>query len=159
MRQYISNCSPQIREIAQNFMTRMNVILMKLSVLCCVANSPQIKDPTKKYIVTPAHVRQAYILTQQCYSTLVEWLERSLKVQKSVLVADKSIKFVDAYNEMDKNEQGYVSKPQLFKETQARGLSRAQCFRDWKVIASRFEEDRDGRSILVRLKKTGDEKQ
>jgi hypothetical protein len=159
MRDYVSTCKPEIREIAQNFMTRMNVILMKLSVLCCIANSPQIKDPTKKYIVTPSHVRQAYILTQQCYSTLVEWLERSLKVQKSALIQNKATVFIEEYNKMvaeGLDDDGYINKPELFKQVQETGISRAQCFRDWKIIAEKFECD-SIKSMLIRLRKTGDE--
>ena len=159
MRDYVATCRPEIREIAQNFMTRMNVILMKLSVLCCIANSPQIKDPTKKYIVTPTHVRQAYILTQQCYSTLVEWLERSLKVQKETL-AEKSQqkRFMQICEDLPKDENGFIRKNDLLDEIEEQGeVSQATAYRFWKNVKHKFEEDKDGRSVLVRLRKTGDE--
>ncbi|QDP51943.1 MAG: hypothetical protein GOVbin4206_110 [Prokaryotic dsDNA virus sp.] len=154
MREYIKSCRPEIREIAQNFMTRINVQLLKLSVLCCIAE--------RKFVVTPTHVRQAYILTQQCYSTLVEWLERSLKIQKSALVQNKSVVFVQEYNGMVKDgevkDNGYVSKPKLFERVQKKGISRAQCYRDWKIIENKFEIDTVNRSVFVRLKKGDDEK-
>jgi len=153
MREYVKSCRPEVREIAQNFMTRNNVQLLKLSVLCCIAE--------KKFVVTPTHVRQAYILTQQCYSTLVEWLERSLKIQKSALIQNKSVVFIQEYREMIKNDKentdGYVSKPKLFERVQSKGISRAQCYRDWKIIESKFEVDTVGRSVFVRLRK-GEEK-
>ena len=158
MRIYVSTCRPEIREIAQNFMTRMNGTLMKLSVLCCIANSPDVKNEEEKYKVTPTHVRQAYILTQQCYSTLVEWLEQSLKVQKSALAKSKGAVFIEKFREMPKDANGFVSKPNLLKEVQKSGVSRAQSYRDWKVISDKFEEDVIRNSVLVRLKKTGDEK-
>ena len=154
MRDYIKSSRPEIREIAQNFMTRINVQLLKLSVLCCVAE--------RKFVVTPTHVRQAYILTQQCYSTLVEWLERSLKIQKSALVQNKSVVFVQEYNAMVKDgevkDDGYVSKPKLFERVQKKGISRAQCYRDWKIIESKFENDTVNRSVFVRIKKGDDGK-
>jgi hypothetical protein len=159
MRDYVATCRPEIREIAQNFMTRMNVILMKLAVLCCIANSPQIKDPTKKYIVTPTHVRQAYILTQQCYSTLVAWLERSLKVQRETL-AEKSQqeRFMQICEDLPKDENGFIRKKDLLEGIEEQGeVSQATAYRFWKNVEHKFEKDNIGRSILLRLKKTGDE--
>jgi len=159
MRDYIQSCHPEIRKVVRTFITRMNVQLLKLSVLCCIANSPKVKDPKKKFLVTPTHVRQAYILTQQCYITLVEWLEQSLKVHNSVLVQNKSSIFVEKYQEMiddGEGENGYISKPKLLEKVQNAGISRAQCYRDWKIVESRFDLDTKGRSVFVRLK--GDEK-
>ena len=159
MRDYIKSCHPEIRKVVRTFITRMNVQLLKLSVLCCIANSPSVKDPTKKFIVTPTHVRQAYILTQQCYITLVEWLEQSLKVRNSVLTQAKSSIFVDKYTEMineGEGNDGFISKPKLFARVQASGVSRAQCYRDWKHAEKKFTLDTKGRSVFVKLK--GDEK-
>tara|TARA_R100001015_G_C4614966_1_gene170916 strand:- start:1343 stop:1534 length:192 start_codon:yes stop_codon:yes gene_type:complete len=55
------------------------------------------------------------------------------------------------------NTDGYVSKPKLFERVQSKGISRAQCYRDWKIIESKFEVDTVGRSVFVRLRK-GEEK-
>ena len=155
MRDYIKTCHPEIRKVVRTFITRMNVQLLKLSVLCCIANSPKVKDPTKKFLVTPTHVRQAYILTQQCYITLVEWLEQSLQVKKSVLVQNKSGIFVEKYREMLEEGEGeneFISKPKLFDRVQQAGVSRAQCYRDWKLAEKKFELDTKGRSVFVKLK-------
>tara|TARA_R110000744_G_scaffold309558_2_gene417442 strand:- start:1750 stop:3231 length:1482 start_codon:yes stop_codon:yes gene_type:complete len=160
MRDYVKSSRPEIREIAQNFMTRNNIQLLKLSVMCCVANSPNVKDKTKKFLVTPTHVRQAYILTQQCYSTLVEWLERSLKVQKETLAEkSKQVEFIDIYETLPKDKNGFIRKNTLLEGVQQIAkVSPASVYRYWKNLEDRFEKDKVGRSVLVRLKK-GDEKQ
>ena len=124
MRDYIRNAPPQVREIAQNFMTRMLKILMKFSVLCCVANSIEEKDPKKKYVVNANHVRQAYNLTQKCYMTLVSWLKLALKPnsrtasQEIAEIQKKNailIPFTETYNEMKKDNDGFVSKKELIQ--------------------------------------------
>lgn len=122
MRKHIRDAPEQVREIAQNFMTRMLKILMKFSVLCCVANSLEEDDPKKKYHVTASHVRQAYNLTQNCYKTLVSWLKLALKTnRKNVSLAEIQkknqilIPFIDTYNEMEKDEDGFVPKKELLE--------------------------------------------
>ena len=124
MREHIQNAPLLVKEIAQNFMTRMLKILMKFSVLCCVANSIEEKDPKKKYVVNAGHVRQAYILTQKCYMTLVSWLKLALKPNSktgSEQIAEIKkknailIPFTETYNEMKKDNDGFVSKKELIQ--------------------------------------------
>ena len=160
MRNYAKSCRPEIREIAQNFITRLNGQLMKLSVLCCIADRRDMKNPTEGFVVTPRHVRQAYILTQQCYSTLVEWLEQSLKVQKeSLMEKSKKVEFIQICKSLPKDENGFISKNDLLEGVQRiANISQASAYRYWKNLQHKFEQDKVGRSVLVRLKE-GDETQ
>ena len=85
MRNYVANSRPEVFEIAGNFITRLNQTMTRLSVLCCIAEAPNIKDPSKRYIVTERHARQASSLIRQCYKSLVSWLDVALKVKTHAL--------------------------------------------------------------------------
>jgi len=154
MQQYILSSSPEIREVASNFTTRLLKILMKMAVLCSVASSPSIRDKSKRFIVTGANVRQAAVITRQCYMTLVEWLERSLRMRRRVTSANNKLPiFIKCYNEISKDEEGFVSKNQYFKviEKEAK-LSQAQIYNYWKKYENNFITEKHGRAVYIKLK-------
>ena len=149
MRKRIENCEPHVRAIASNFMTRMLKILMKLSVLCCVASSPNIKDKTKRFVVTPTHVNQAYKLTQQCYNTLVNWLEASLRSKPTPLAQQKKERiFLKVFGAMEKDSDGFAEKKELMMKVKANKVSQAQAYRYWSLVEHLFETSKS----KVRLK-------
>ena len=85
MKNYVANSRPEVLSIAGNFITRMNNHLVRMAVLCCIAEAPSIKDKSKRYVVNTKHVIQASSLIRQCYKSLVSWLDVALKVQKKTL--------------------------------------------------------------------------
>ena len=154
---YINNTSPHVRAVAQNFTTRLMKILMKMSVLCSIAEAPQIKDESKRFIVTGKNVRQSAHIVRQCYSTLVAWLEQGLKVKRSA-IAEKSLfsVFVKVYGELPKDENGFVPKNDLLNGVMKSGKkSQASVYNYFRKIQNKFEMDKQGRSVFIRL--IGDE--
>jgi hypothetical protein len=144
MRMYLQNTRPDVAKIAGNFTTRLMKILYKMSVLCSVASAPSIKDKDQQFIVTGHNVRQAATIVRQCYMTLVDWLERSLRAKRKS-IAENSLEsvFMDIYNKMKKDDDGFVNKTTLLTEVRTKAKkSRAQVYRHFDVIRHKFEEQK-----------------
>ena len=154
MELYIQSASPEVRKIASNFTTRLLKILIKMSVLCSVAQSRSIAKEEDRFLVTGYNVRQAATIVRQCYMTLVDWLERSLRVRRRGM-AEKAQEpqFIKVFTEMEKDEEGYVSK-RLFLDTlmEKVGLKKARIYELWNQNEHHFETDKQGRSVFIRLK-------
>ena len=158
MRAYLHNTRSDVSAIAGNFTTRLMKILYKMSVLCSVASAPSITDKDQRFIVTGHNVRQAATIIRQCYMTLVDWLERSLRVQRQS-IADNSLEssFIEVYTKMDKDDEGFVNKTLLLTEVRNKvKKSQAQIYRHYEVIRHKFDEMRIGRSVYAKYNK-GDE--
>ena len=129
-----------------------------MSVLCSVASAPSIKDKDQRFVVTGHNVRQAATIVRQCYMTLVDWLERSLRVKRQS-IAENSLEsvFYDIYSKTDKDEDGLINKSLFLKEVRTKAkISQAQVYRHYEVVRHKFNEERHGRSVFVKLIK-GDE--
>ena len=159
MRMYLQNTRTDVAKIAGNFTTRLMKILYKMSVLCSVASAPSIKEKDKQFVVTGHNVRQAATIVRQCYMTLVDWLERSLRVKRQS-IAENSLEsvFIEVFNKIKKDEQGFVNKTTLLTEVRNKAKkSRAQVYRHYEVVRHKFEEEKgNGNRTYVRLIK-GDE--
>ena len=159
MRAYLHNTRSDVAKIAGNFTTRLMKILYKMSVLCSVASAPSIKDKEQRFIVTGHNVRQAATIIRQCYMTLVDWLERSLRAKRQS-IAENSLEsvFLDVYDKMNKDDDGFVNKTILLTEVRNKAKkSRAQAYRHYDVIRHKFEEQKEaGNKTYIRLIK-GDE--
>ena len=158
MRAYLQNTRSDVNAIASNFTTRLMKILYKMSVLCSVASAPSIKDKDQRFVVTGHNVRQAATIVRQCYMTLVDWLERSLRVKRQS-IAENSLEsvFYDIYSKTDKDEDGLINKSLFLKEVRTKAkISQAQVYRHYEVVRHKFDEERHGRSVFVKLIK-GDE--
>ena len=159
MRSYLNTTRSDVSAIAGNFTTRLMKILYKMAVLCSVASAPSITDKDKRFIVDGHNVRQAATIIRQCYMTLVDWLERSLRVQKASLTENSlEPSFIKAYKEMDKDDEGFINK--LLFLTKVRTTvkkSQAQIYRHYEIIRHMFTEIRIGRSVYIKYNK-GDEK-
>jgi len=159
MRMYLQNTRTDVAKIAGNFTTRLMKILYKMSVLCSVASAPSIKEKDKQFVVTGHNVRQAATIVRQCYMTLVDWLERSLRVKRQS-IAENSLEsvFIEVFNKIKKDEQGFVNKTTLLTEVRNKAKkSRAQVYRHYEVVRHKFEEEKgSGNRTYVRLIK-GDE--
>ena len=144
MRMYLQNTRPDVAKIAGNFTTRLMKILYKMSVLCSVASAPSIKDKDQQFVVTGHNVRQAATIVRQCYMTLVDWLERSLRAKRKS-IAENSLEsvFMDIYNKMKKDDDGFVNKTTLLTEVRTKAKkSRAQVYRHFEVFRHKFEEQK-----------------
>jgi hypothetical protein len=159
MNLFLQNTRPDVAKICSNFTTRLMKILIKMSVLCSVASAPSIKSKEERFVVTSTNVEQASIIVQQCYKTLVMWLEQSLKAKRQS-IADASLEpaFIGAYDRLEKDENGFVHKTKLMKEVISKTKkSRAQIYRHYDIIRHKFEEIKDGRSTYMKLIMRGDE--
>ena len=144
MRMYLHNTRPDVAKIAGNFTTRLMKILYKMSVLCSVASAPSIKNKDQQFVVTGHNVRQAATIVRQCYMTLVDWLERSLRAKRKS-IAENSLEsvFIDVYDKMKKDDEGFVNKTTLLTEVRTKAKkSRAQVYRHFDVIRHKFEEQK-----------------
>jgi hypothetical protein len=158
MNNYLWNTRGEVAEIASNFTTRLLKILIKMSVLCSVASAPSIKNKDERFKVSGHNVRQAATIVRQCYMTLVDWLERSLRVKRHS-IAENSLEsvFINVYNNMEKDEEGYVNKSLYFNAVKDKAKkSQAQVYRHFENVKHRFEEMYISRSKYIRLTK-GDE--
>ena len=153
LRKMVSDEEGIIRDTARTFMTRLLIMMGKISVLCCVAESKDIKDPKKRFIVSGRNVNQASFIIRNCYKSLISWFTHSLKVRKTDLLKNNAgVGFLKAYNEL-KTDEGLVSKNDLFNKVKHDAkLSKAQIYNRWKKIQVNFEEVKVGRAVFVRLK-------
>ena len=154
MQAFIEREKPQVREIASNFTTRLLKMLLKLSVLNCIAESPQYSKDEDKFIVNSRHVSQAAFLIQNCYSRLTMWLGSALRIRRDEALANsKKPRLFAVYVEMDeKDEEGWVSK-KLFLDAyiNKEKVSQVQAYRDYKKHQDMFIEDKVGRSVFIKI--------
>jgi len=152
MKSYVANSRPEVLSIAGNFITRMNNHLVRMAVLCCIAEAPSIKDKSKRYVVNTKHVIQASSLIRQCYKSLVSWLDVALKVQKKTLEDRANVSaFRESYNEL-KDEDGWVSKTRLFaKVRETTGKHDSTLYKWWQTIEEHFDNKRIAKRVYVKL--------
>ena len=159
MNMALQNTRPDVAKICSNFTTRLMKILIKMSVLCSVASAPSITNKEDRFIVNATNVNQAFLIVQQCYKTLVMWLEQSLKAKRQS-ISENSLEplFITVYDKIKKDENGYVNKSLFLKEVRTKAKkSRAQIYRHYDVIRHKFEEIKEGRSYYIKLIMRGDE--
>ena len=160
MRRFLQNTRSDVSAIASNFTTRLMKILYKMSVLCSIASAPSIENKDERFKVTGHNVRQAANIIRRCYMTLVDWLERSLKVKRQS-IAENSLEsvFIDAYNKLEKDEDGFLNKTLLLTEVKDKAKkSRAQVYRHYDVIRHKFVEQKESNNkTYVKLIKGDDE--
>ena len=145
----------EVDTLADNFTTRMTKTLTRMAVLCCVAESPSIKDKSLRFIVDGHHVEQAERIIRQCYISLVRWLDQSL-AHKKVSITGKSYntEFKRVFNKMDKDEDGFVNKTIYLAEVMKDiKKSKAQVYRIYSDLkpVNIFEEIKFGKSPYIRL--------
>jgi len=152
MKNYIANSRPEVLTIAGNFITRMNNHLVRMAVLCCIAEAPSIKDKSKRYIVNTNHVVQASSLIRQCYKSLVSWLDVALKVHKKTLEDRANVNaFRESYQEL-KDKDGWVSKTRLFgKVREKTGKHDSTLYKWWQTIEEHFETKRIAKRVYVKI--------
>tara|TARA_R110000823_G_scaffold314937_1_gene445043 strand:+ start:333 stop:1808 length:1476 start_codon:yes stop_codon:yes gene_type:complete len=156
MRNFVSDSRPAVFEIASNFITRLNGTMTRMAVLSCIAEAPNIRDKSKRYIVTERHVRQAAYIVRQCYKSLVSWLDSSLKERPQGLQAEATKqKFIKTYQEIlneSSDTEGWINKTTLLTRIRKQtGISQATLYRDFKKIAKEnFENKRIGKYSYIK---------
>jgi len=153
LRRMVSEEEGVIRDTARTFMTRLLIMMGKISVLCCVAESKDIKDPSKRFIVSARNVNQASFIIRNCYKSLIGWFIHSLKVRKSDLVKNgKGALFLKIYNEL-KDKEGWATKTELFERVKKDGrIGKSQIYAHFKPIQNHFEIRKEGKTAYLRLK-------
>jgi len=153
MRKFISDTHPEVRKIVSTFQTRLLKILIKMAVLCSVSEALSIKDKTKRFRVTSKNVEAAGVIVQQCYKTLVAWLEQSLKRTRRKKVTEKDSVFFKAVKEVKKDEDGFFAKNDLMKKLEEAGVTystRYRMFADYED--DKFNKRKTGRTVYLKLK-------
>ena len=156
MRNYVANSRPEVFEIAGNFITRLNQTMTRLSILCCIAEAPNITDKDKRYVVTERHARQASSLIRQCYKSLVSWLDVALKVKTHALHERVNVNaFKTAYGKLlKKNDDGWVNKTLLLEKVREdTKKGQATVYRQYKEISDMFDGKKIGVRAYVKMKK------
>ena len=117
-----------------------------------------------RFIVTGENVVQAREIVHNCYKSLVEWLELSLKVNKATLMkkAENQL-FFTTFDKLEKvtyeyekdgekfTEHGYVRKNELFNAVMKEGrISKPQLYVRWRKVENEFITKTDGRTKLVK---------
>ena len=152
---YINDCGLFVREVANLFINRLYITTSKLAVLCSIAQAPYIKDKSKMFHVTGQNVRQAGAITRQCYMSLVEWLERSLKEKRMASPVFNSKPFKEKYEEMaKKTEDGWVNRKlyiaQMCKVIKKSNSQTNLIFKN--KVQMNFEHSKIGKSNYIKLK-------
>ena len=147
--------SGEVRQVAKNFLTRLIITLGKISVLCCLAETTSRTKETR-FIVTGENVVQAREIVHNCYKSLVEWLELSLKTTRASLMkkAENQL-FFTTYDNLPKisfnEETDYVNKNDLFSAVMKEGnISKPQLYVRWRKVENEFITKTDGRTKLVK---------
>jgi len=152
---YINDCGLFVREVANLFINRLYITTSKLAVLCAIAQAPYIKDKSKRFQVTGQNVRQAGAITRQCYMSLVEWLERSLKERRMASPLFNAKPFKDKYEEMaKKTEDNWVNRKlyiaEMCKVIKKSNSQTNLIFKD--KVQINFEIKKIGKSNYIKLK-------
>jgi len=149
----------EVKKLASTFVSRIMITLMKVATLCSVAEAPSLPKE-ERFKVSSRNVRSAGLIVRQCYNTLVEWLERSLKHRKRGKGASEhSLKLSakDTYDKMTKDSKGFVNQAVFIQEwrkeikkskPQAYKIFREQVNKDHNM----FELQKESRSWYIKLK-------
>jgi len=157
MEEFIHNARPEVKQAAKSFISRLLVMMFKLSALNCIAEAPSISDEKAKWVVKPRNALQAARIVRQSYMSLVSWLDEALKQEHKSVVEQKQVgRFKTIYHSMNKDEDEFVPKKLLlanFREQSGKGI--ATVYRWWNEEASKyFEEKKIGKTAYVRLEVT-----
>jgi hypothetical protein len=153
---YLSKVPSEAQKIVSLFETNSLIYITKFAVLCAITESIDRVD-NEKWIVFPRNVRQAAWIVRQGYMSQVAWLLAALRLRR-VEVADKAgfEDYIAGFNACDKTDDGWVNKAQLRIECeQNHNIPQAKFYRAWSKIAHKFDEKKEGRTTLVKIK--GDE--
>ena len=151
MKMELRNAEPHVVQALSNFKNRLLNTLGKVAVLCAIIESPTRRE-ADRFVVKKQNAIQAGVFVQKSYSTLMEWLRRSLKA-KRLTQTENNLEgfFVEVFNNMEKDENGYVNKSlYLTKVKDKVKKSRAQVYRNYEIVRHNFHEMKEGRSWYIK---------
>jgi len=156
LRKLVSEEDGAIRDTARSFMTRLIIMMGKISVLCCIAESVKITEKDKRFVVSAENANQAHRIIRNCYKSLISWFIHSLRERKSETLKIKGAIFLKAYNDL-KGDDGWVNKTEMFEKVKkTEGMSQTRMYVHFKKIESHFYRKSVNKSPFLKLK--GDEK-
>jgi hypothetical protein len=162
---FVHDSRPAVIEIANNFITRMQVSMVRLAVLSCIAEAPKL--PKKdRFKLTSKHVLQASHVTQQCYKSLVLWLDSALRAERlSSAKKQKLDVFTKEYKKLVENGKSiqiegqtgeWINKSVLLETVRlVTNASPATVYRNYKSNKEYFEEIRHNKNRFVNIKRRG----
>ena len=153
MKMEIRDADPHVVAALSNFKNRLLNTLGKVAVLCAIIESPS-RPPQDRFVVRATNAWQAGTFVQKSYSTLMEWLRRSLKAKRLTSTENNYEPiFLDCYNAMkeDWDENGYVNKTKFLNKVMTKvKKSRAQVYRNYDIVRHNFHEMKEGRSWYIK---------
>ena len=162
---FVQDTRPAVNEIANNFITRMQVTMTKIAMLSCIAEAPKL--PKKdRFKLTSKHVLQASHVTQQCYKSLVLWLDSALRADRlSSANKQKLDVFTKEYKKLVENRKSiniegqtgeWINKSVLLETVRlVTNASPATVYRNYKSNKEYFDEIRHNKSRFVSIKRRG----
>ncbi len=161
---FVHDSRPAVLEIANNFITRMQVSMVRLAVLSCIAEAPRLPEKDR-FILTTKHVLQASHVSQQCYKSLVLWLDTALrgerltsaKKQKLDVFKNEYLKLVDDKKsvKIDGQTGEWVNKSVLLLIVgKTAKMSPATIYRNYKSNAEFYEEVKHNKTRYVKIKRS-----
>jgi len=161
MMSFVNGSGLFVREVADSFVGRILKNIIRMAVLCSIAEAPSITDKSKRFIVRGKHVRQAGSINRQCYKTLIDWLERSLRNQRKSVSEKVDFKAIVAiyrkmevdYKRKNPQEKDAIINKTVFRQKIQEDLKKSQAsvYRIWARIESKFIETKTGRTTNVKL--------
>jgi len=160
---YVQSSRPAVLALANNFITRMQGSMARIAVLCCIAESPNIRTKSKRYIVNAKHVQQSSHLVRECYKSLVSWLDVSLRKEyKGMQDAANIGSFRKCFDKLVKagtaDTEGRVNKATLLEHVRRdtkRGQSMIYVHYRELMEDGKFSETKKGRTVYTKLEEQG----
>ena len=153
MRKYVESSRAEVMDIATNFLTRLNNHLVRISMLCAIAEAPSITDKSKRFQVNSRNVAQAGSLIRQCYKSLVSWLDTALRVERKGLQEKANVNiFKQVYDELNKpDSDGFVNKTILIGKVRSTTKKGESTIYKWfQKISDNFEEKRIAKKAYIK---------
>ena len=159
---FVHDSRPAVIEIANNFITRMQVSMVRLAVLSCIAEAPRLPEKDR-FILTTKHVLQASHVTQQCYKSLVLWLDSALRAERLTTAKKQKLDvFKNEYIRLKNDNKAvqidgqigvWVNKSVLLEKVRiVTNKSPATIYRNYKSNAEYYEEIKHGGNRFVKIK-------
>ena len=153
MEEYIKTSRPEVFSAVETFINRILKHIQKLSVLCCVAEAPSIKDKSKRFIVTGKNVEQASYIVRNCYKSLVSWLDEALRVERRQVIENANYGiFKTIYLELSDSDE-WVHKSLLLQRVREKtGKGPQTIYNWWNKVEEKFDTKKISKSVYVKLK-------